>query len=768
DHQVKVRGYRIELGEIQNSLLEMETVRNAVVIAKKRENDTYLCAYVIPEPPAQPGKTATTLENGQEAFTTDLRSSLAAKLPGYMIPALFKKMEEFPLTTSGKIDRKALPEPELKTTRNYTAPRNEVEKKLTEIWAGVLAIPEEKIGIDLDFFQAGGHSLKATLLVSRLHKKLDVKIPLAQLFDTPTIRGLAHYIATASAERQDDIPKAHGKNHYPLSSAQERIYLLHQMDPGNIHYNMHLLITSPQKPVPQKVEQVSRRLMARHESLRTSFHIIDEKRVQKIHEPAHIPLEVTVIRKKEDRDQKHLYSVITPLIKPFDLTQPPLFRAAIVEQEKKNPLIFIDMHHIVSDGISAEIVEKEFRALYEGAELPPLRLQYRDYVMWQKTDGYQQKTKTQEVFWMKEFEVESVDGELPRLALPLDYHRPAQQRFEGANVGFYVGQEVTAALRALAAENHVTLYMLFLALLNILLARISGSENIIVGTPTDGRSHTDLEKIVGMFVNTLALRNRPEGKKETAEFLAQLKQHTLQAFENRDYPFEALINTLNVARGTGRNPLFDVMFTLENMETVPGYDDVPDGKLIFREDSVSKFDMTLGCIDTGERLLLDFEYSTKLFKKETVKGFTAYFKRILAHIVVEPRERISSIEILSPEEKRLIIKEFNNTEAQYPLDKTIRQLLEERTQSKPDSRAVVGPSLVSQSTGEAETLTGPPADIVLTNKELNKRAAEIAAILESKGVMSGDIVGIMIERSIEMITGIMAILKTGAAYLPIA
>ncbi|MCP4157021.1 MAG: amino acid adenylation domain-containing protein, partial [bacterium] len=758
DHQVKVRGYRIELGEIENNLLKINAIRNAVVIDKKKDNDTYLCAYITAETAALPEEPGIPGETREETFIADVRRQLAAILPDYMIPAYFIKMEKFPLASSGKIDRKALPEPELNTTRKYTAPRNEVEQKIAAIWTGVLNTPKEQTGIDQDFFRAGGHSLKATLLLSRIHKKLDVKIPLAQLFETPTIRGLAHYITTAAEETENEITKAPPKNYYPLSPAQGRVYLLHQMDPGNIHYNMHLSITCKEKPDARKVEQVSRQLIARHESLRTSFHVIDKKPVQKIHAPTHIHLEVSVIGKEDtiDNDNKNLYSIVTPLIKPFDLSQPPLLRVAIVEAER--PLIFMDMHHIVSDGTSAEILEKEFHALCEGEELPPLRLQYRDYVMWQKNAAYLEKIKKQENYWLKQF-----DGEIPQLELPLDFRRPVTQRFEGANVGFYISKEVTESLRAIAAENKVTLYMLLLALLNILLARISGNEDIILGTPVDGRGHTDLEKITGMFVNTLALRNRPEGENTTSTFLAQLKEHTIQAFDNRDYPFEKLIDELKVVRNTGRNPLFDVMFSQENMEYVPGYRDVPDGTLIYREDTTAKFDMTLGCIDTGERLLFDFEYSSKLFKKETIKGFTAYFKRILAHVVVDPGVRISSIEVLSQEEKNLIMREFNNTETQYPRGKTLHQLLDERAQSKPDSRSVVGFSLATQAPGE----TGQPGEALLTNMELNKRAAATASILESKGVAPGDIVGLMMERSIEMITGIMAILKTGAAYLPI-
>ncbi|MCP4153521.1 MAG: AMP-binding protein, partial [bacterium] len=438
---------------------------------------------------------------------------------------------------------------------------------------------------------------------------------------------------------------------------------------------------------------------------------------------------------------------------PFDLAEPPLIRVGIAETTAGKNMLLCDMHHIISDGMSVEILEREYRALYNGEALPELGLRYRDFASWQDGERYRAVIKRQEVYWQEQFA-----DEMPNLELPLDYRRPTQQNFDGANIGFYAGREVTTSLRAIAAENNVTLYMLLLTLFNIFLARISGSEDIVVGTPTDGRSNADLENIVGMFVNTLALRNRPEGGKTTDFFLAQLKEQTVAAFENRDYPFENLVETLNVPRDTGRNPVFDVMFTLDNMEQVPGDRDVPDDKLIYRENTIAKFDMTLGCIDTGERLLFDIEYCRKLFKKETIKKFTAYFKRTLAHIVEEPREKISSIEVLSPEEKSLIIREFNNTAAQYPLDKTLHQLLEERAQSKPDSRSVLGRNLESQSPGE----------ILLTNKELNNRAAAIASILVSKGVKPGDSVGIMIERSIQLITGILAILKAGAAYLPIA
>ncbi|UCH93412.1 MAG: amino acid adenylation domain-containing protein, partial [Candidatus Aminicenantes bacterium] len=725
DHQVKIRGFRIELKEIENRLLRVKYIKEAVVIDRLDEmGQRYLCAYLV---------------SGEKYKISELKSILTKDLPEYMIPSYFERLDKIPLTPNGKIDRKALPPPQLKPGENHTAPRDQIEKKLVEIWAEVLNIDKEVISIDSNFFALGGHSLKATRLALKIHKEFSVRIPLVEIFKTPNIIGLAGFINRAAKDKYVSIKSTEKKEYYVLSSAQKRLYILHRIAPESTGYNMPKVVYLDKHIDKEKLENTFKILIQRHESLRTSFQVINEIPAQRIRDRVEFAIDYFEV--KETGNQK----IIENFIKPFDLSKAPLLRAGLIISMNNNILI-MDLHHIISDGTSQQVLTKEFALLYGGKELPGLRLQYKDYAEWYHRDKQQKLVKLQERYWIKLF-----PGELPALNLPTDYPRPAEQSFAGRTVSFVLTEGKTRVLKAVAKEVNATLYMAILAVFNILLAKLCGQEDIIVGTPVAARKNADMRHVTGMFVNTLAMRNYPLGNKTFKEFLQEVKENALKAFENQNYPFEELVEKLNIKRDISRNPLFDIMFALQNIDV-----EKPDQgglkPLPYKfENKTSKFDITLNAFETGETITFDWEYCTKLFKRETIERWTAYFEHIIDVLSrKENREiKLEEIEILTQPEKNQLLFAFNNTKTDYPKHKTIHELFQEQSYRKPDNTALVS------------------RDKKLSYKELNKKSNQLAEGLKERGVKADLIVGIMMEGSVEMIIGILGILKAGSAYLPI-
>jgi amino acid adenylation domain-containing protein len=717
DHQVQVRGFRVEPGEIESQLLKQRGIKEAIVIdGEDQAGETYLCAYITAD---------------EEMDIFKLRNILAGSLPGYMIPSYFMQVDHIPLTPNGKVDRSALPAPGANSGKEYMSPGNEEGKKLAVIWSEVLLLLPGSIGMDDDFFELGGHSLKAAALAAKIHKEFDVKVPLVEIFKTPTIRGLCTYIKGAAESRYVSVPLAEKREYYTLSPAQKRLYILYQMEEGeSIVYNIPQIITMDVEINGQKLEQVFRALIQRHESLRTSFHMAANQPVQCIHDEVEFEIE------------QHPPA----FIRPFDLSKAPLLRVGLMEVKNGVHLLVVDMHHIVSDGVSMQLLAKDFIALCKGEKLPPLRIQYNDYALWQNREIERGAVKNQEEYWMKEFA-----GDIPVTGLPLDYPRPAVQGFAGSSVDLTIDSSETRGLKKLAKSGGVTLYMMLLAMFSVFISKLSGNEDIVMGTPAAGRRHADLEAVIGMFVNTLPLRNYPSAQKPFDGFLYEVKEKTLKAFENQDYPFEALVENVSAARDISRNPLFDIMFNLQNQ--AEHTTDFPGKESYAYESRVSKFDMTLAGVEVGDELHFSLEYCTTLFKRETIERFIKYFKTMVSWILADPSGKIADIEIISGKEKQWILYDFNHTEAVYPAEKTIHELFEEQAARTPRHIAVKG--------------TRELHEISITYSELNRKSNQLAGVLREKGVLADDIVGIKMEPSIEMITGILGILKSGAAYLPI-
>jgi fengycin family lipopeptide synthetase D len=738
DLQVKVRGFRIELGEIQGRLLSYYAVRECIVIAREDEKGSrYLCAYWV----------------GNETIeTTELQNYLARGLPDFMIPSYFVQMERLPLTSSHKVDKSKLPDPTLVLEGDYTAPRDEVEEKLLEIWSGVLGVRKESIGIDANFFELGGHSLKATMLTAKVHKELKVKVPMAEVFKRQNIREFSQFIRNSSHHRYSSIEKAEKKEYYPPSAAQKRIYILQEMDLENTHYNMPYMIPLEQDIHKQQLENIFESLTRRHESFRTDFHILDGQLVQVVRDNVEFEIEYYCAENKEEhrapRAMRHA-STIRDFTRPFDLSRAPLLRMGFVPADKENEpnVLMVDMHHIISDGTSREILQRDFAALSQGKNPAPLKFQYKDYSQWQNSREQQKILNSQQKYWLKEF-----SGEIPVLDLPTDYPRPLMQSFEGNRLQFYIDEETTRTLKEFSQKTGATLYMILLSVFNILLSKLSGQEDIVVGTPIAGRRHADLQDIVGMFVNTLAMRNYPAGDKHFQTFLKELKERTLEVYENQEYQFEDLVDKVTVNRDTSRNPVFDIMFNFLNIadsrETV-NIQNVDFDAIEDRGEFKANFDITFQGSEMGDAIYFTVDYCTKLYENSTITSFVNYFKGILLEITRDPAKRLSAIELISEDQRRQLLVDFNDTQAEYPANKSISQLFTEQVEQTPDHTAVVG------------------NNVVLTYRELNEISNRLAYRLKEKGVEPDTIVGIMVVRSLEMIIGILGILKAGGAYLPI-
>jgi len=760
DHQVKIRGFRVELGEIENRLVEHHSIKEAAVTMIENETGEHqLGAYIV--------------TNGAAVKTPELREYLAQFLPDYMIPAYFILLERLPLTPGGKIDRKALPPPEIGEINHtaFVAPGNWVEIKLQEIWRDVLKYPGV-IGIEDNFFHLGGHSLRATVLASRIKKALQVNVPLTEIFKRPTIHKLAAYISAAKKERYAAIASVEKKEYHALSPAQKRLYILHRMESESVNYNMLQVVPFPGIVDIERMQSVFRALIRRHESLRTSFAMINEEPVQRIQDEAAFEIEFfepgknfpgipdtpgAVFSKKVPGLPE---AIVKSFYRPFDISKAPLLRAGITAGENGTYVLLVDMHHIITDGTSNGILTDEFTALYEGkgGALSQLRLQYKDYAQWQNSEIQRAIIKEQETYWKRMY-----GEEVPVLNLPTDYPRPRVQSFEGSRVEFILNGQESGTLKALAKETGATLYISILSVFTLLLSRLSSQEDIVVGIPVAARRHADLEKIIGMFVNTLALRNKVPAEASYGEFAAELKDRALQAYENQEYQFEDLVEKINAARDISRNPVFDVVFNLLNIEDYTGKPPIIDpgnSNPYIHLQGTSKFDLTLNAIDIGERVHLSFEYCTRLFKPVTIQRFISYFKNILKELSVNPGQNLSQIEIVPREERDRILYEFNKTGVENPGERTIHELYTQQVERTPDCVALVGRS-------DRSDLPDLSGVITITYRELNEQTHGLAGLLIAKGVLADTIVGIMMKPSVEMIIGIMGILKAGGAYLPI-
>lgn len=615
DHQVKVRGLRIELGEIETLLLSHDDIKEAVVIARENEEgNKYLCACVVSE---------------NDLLETEIREYLSQELPLYMLPEYFVRLEAMPLTPNGKIDRKLLTVPDIWIKKGFEIepPANETEKKLVEIWHEVLGITRDKIGVKANFFDLGGHSLKATIMAARIHKEMNVKLPLVEVFKSPTIRGLSESIKALKMEKFVSIEPVEKKEYYVLSSAQKRLYILRQTDKADTVYNISMFLRMEGDIDRDRVEAAFQKLIKRHEILRTSFITLKGEPVQKIHRDVEFKIEYF------ETEEEKAKEIVDNFVRPFDLSRPPLLRAGLINTGDGSCIWMIDMYHIVSDGVSAGLFTQDFLALYHGEELPPLKLQYKDFCEWQNRRSQVGMKDKQKLFWLETFK----DGDIPVLNLQPDYPRPPVRNIEeGDFIIFELGKELCEKLAEVVKKTGATSFQVLLAAYNILLAKYTKQDDIVVGTLLTGRSHADLENVIGFFVNILPIRNRPEKHKTFIEFLTEVKERTLDVYDNQDYSFDELVVDLGLQGASGRNPLFDTVFTMNPADKAaktgtgnPGFKFQPYGD----GSKFAKFELYFDATESNETINILLRYSTQLFKPSTIQNIAKYYTEIVTQVV---------------------------------------------------------------------------------------------------------------------------------------
>lgn len=612
---------------------------------------------------------------------------------------------------------------------------SDVQNSLLSIWIEFFG--RSQIELDDDFFEIGGDSLKALTIIKRINRHYNVEISLSNLFENSSIRSMSLLIEDADKSSYSNIEKVEDREHYPLSATQQRLYFLYEFDRLSLAYNMFQVLELKGKLDKQGLEGAFAKLVTRHTSLRTSFDVVDGTVLQ-------------IVRKGVDFTLTHYEStkseapsVIKEFIRPFDLKSDLPIRVGLIKVSAQSHLLMVDMHHIITDGTSQGILIKDLMAFYNHQTLTDVRLNYVDFAVWQQSEGQQSRLANQRDFWINEF-----TDETSALSLPVDFKRPSVKSNSGSNEGFSLSKDETAGLKLIGDQESATIFMVTLSIFNILLSKLSSQEDIVVGTPVAGRDHADLEGVMGMFVNTLTLRNYPKGNMSFMEFLAELKQKTLACFDNQAYPYEQLIEELNVVRDMSRNSLFDVMFTFQNFKReeliIPGLTLKP----FSTGHSVSKFDLTLRAQESDDQLYLNFEYSTDLFTKETIRRFISYFKRMVGEVLDEPTKKLSQINMLSEEERQQLLHEFNDTAASYPRKKSMVDLFEDQVAKTPEKVAVVH---------EGKELT---------YEELHECSNHLAMQLDQLRDKSS-LAAIYVEPSLEMVVSILGVLKAGMAFLPL-
>jgi len=648
DRQVKIRGNRVELGEIENQLSYHDKVKESVVLLKEERGEKYLCAYVVPDrtdPAAgHPEREAWRMEQGE------LRQHLSQTLPDYMIPAYFVYMDEIPLTSHGKVDRKALPDPVFKAGERYIAPENEIEQKLLEIWARLLQIDKDMIGITDSFFELGGHSLKIIRLAGEIHKALGVKIDLNRIFKSPYIKSLSKYIQESEGMIYESIELVEKREYYPVSSAQKRMFLLNRLKDHDISDNSPGAMWLEGCVNKEYIEEVLQELIKRHEIFRTSFELRDMNPVQVVHKEVEFRINYYELDEPPAPSPWDPAIFIENFVRPFDLSQAPLLRVDLVKISQEHYMLMYDMHHIITDDTSSVIFLNDFVELYRGGELAVLAVQYKDFACWQNELLQSERVKKQEKYWVGVFQ-----NGVPVLNLPTDFPRPPVQSFEGRYIRFHFSSDLTKRLNRMALETKTTLYMLLLAITNVLLARYSGQEDIVVGTPIAGRVHPDLQNIMGFFINTLAMHHFPKGEKTFGEFLEEVKSNSLKAFENQDYQFDQLIDRLGIEQNPGRQKMFDTMFVMQNVDInlesrLGEIKDVTFRPYEFQKQA-TQFDILLHGFESDTEISFRLDYCTKLFKEETMVRLMHHMENIAEEVTANPFLKISEIKVFSENEK---------------------------------------------------------------------------------------------------------------------
>ncbi|HKG23636.1 MAG TPA: amino acid adenylation domain-containing protein, partial [Blastocatellia bacterium] len=706
--------------------------------------DIRLVAYVVPaEAQGRPAR--------------EMRAHLKNRLPDYMVPSAFVMLDALPLNPNGKVDRKALPPPHGETREragDFVSPRNGLEREIASVWAGVFG--SERVGVHHDFFDLGGHSLIAARIITRLREAFKIELPVRTIFERPTVAELAESILAAMASRQDPgiqpIERVSRAEDLRLSFAQERLWFLDQMSPGSSLYNVAGAVRIDG---PLHVEALGlsfNEVIRRHESLRTSFAVKGGSPVQVVMPEADFVMPVIDVRQlgESKREGEAARLASEDVRKPFDLSDGPLLRASLIRLGDHEFILLLTMHHIISDGWSIGVLTRELSAAYarhragQAANLPPLPVQYADFAAWQRRWLQGEALNGELAYWKQK-----LAGAPPTLGLPLDRPRPPIQTFRGAHLLVEIPPALTESLRSLGRDQGVTLFISMLAAFEALLYRNTSQEDFCVGAPVAGRNHVETENLIGFFANILVMRAQLHGDPSVKELLSRVKDVVLEAQAHQFLPFEKLVEELQPERSLSHTPLFQAAFALQSgfdstlslQGTTVRYMDIETG--------AAKFDLTLSMEETDSGLRGYFEYNSDLFDSATIERLAGQLLTLLEAFVSDPERRISTLDVMTAEERRVILRDWNDTQIDYRDDVCLHELFE--------ARAEISPDLVAAVFEEARVTYG----------EMSRRANRVAQHLLSSGAVSGELVGVCMDRSIDMLLAVLGILKAGGTYVPL-
>ncbi|HEX5885854.1 MAG TPA: amino acid adenylation domain-containing protein [Pyrinomonadaceae bacterium] len=744
DQQVKIRGYRVEIEEIEAILSDHESVREAVVVTRDdASGQKQLVAYIVPQ-------------TDQQLDFNTLRSHLRERLPDYMVPAGWVQLEQFPLTTNGKVDFKALPEPgQLRsdTEQGYEAPRTLIEEVLAGIWRQILGA--ERIGRDDNFFWLGGHSLLAMQIVSRVRESFQVELPLRSIFELPTLVELAERIETTmrlgTGISAPPLRPRVDSDRLPLSYAQQRLWFLDQLMPGSNAYNIPAELCIENEVNTGALEQALSEVVRRHEALRTTFLLAGGQPVQRINPPVSVKLPFVDLSGlgKEDRQVAIDRLRHEDALKPFDLARGPLLRGSLVRLDKAEYVFLLNMHHIVSDGWSMDVLMTEMQSLYRTflqgrpSTLAELEIQYADYAQWQR-DWMQGEVLRAEIdYWRQRLE-----GAPTLLELGTDRKRQLLRAMRSAQEPVIFSEEVSQTIREFSREEGASLFMTVMAGFHALLWRYTGESDILVGTPIAGRSRVELEPLIGFFVNMIPIRTSFSEAQSFRDLVKQVRESSFAAYTHEDLPFDKLVEELQPKRAPGRNPIFQVILAFNN--AVPELDmakvNMPAGVPASAD---VKFDLEVHLSDTPQGIKGSFSYSPELFDPPVIARMVDHFQRLFEQAIAQPDAKLASLSLLGEQEYRQVVEEWNHTAVAYPDAVCIHEVIEQQAVETPDVVAIES---------DQENIT---------YADLNRRANILAHALRQQGVGPEVFVGVMLERSAELVVSLIAVGKAGAVYVPI-
>ncbi|WP_343089142.1 amino acid adenylation domain-containing protein [Burkholderia pseudomallei] len=757
DFQVKIRGFRIELGEIEAQLAKVTGVREVVVLARDSASAVHDSATENAAPDAPSPETATAPEKRLVAYykgdadVAALRAQAAQHLPSYMVPSAYVRLDAWPLTPNGKLDRRALPAPadDAYARAEYEAPQGAKEEALAAIWRELLHV--ERVSRHDNFFELGGHSLLAVQLVSRLRQALSVEVALGTVFDAPVLSALAERLEAENTAVLPPIPLAPRDGRIALSLAQQRLWFLTQLEGVSEAYHMSGAVRLDGPLNREVLQRALNRIVMRHEALRTCFAREEGEPIQVIQPHADLTVSYHDLREAEQSEQRAKDLSQAHASAPFDLSRDLPVRVLLLQLADEAHVVQVVMHHIASDGWSVGVFLQELSALYgsfiaeQGDPLAPLPLQYADYAAWQRRWLASGQLEKQGAFWQT-----NLSGAPTLLELPTDRPRPPKQSHAGASVEVKLGAALSERVKRLSQRHGVTPYMTLLSSWAAVLSRLSGQEEVVIGSPVAGRNRTEVEALIGFFVNTLALRLDLSSEPTVGELLKRTKAQVLSAQAHQDLPFDQVVERVKPPRSTAHPPLFQVMFVWQNMPagelTIPGL----TIRAVETPLQTAQFELTLSLREAGDDIVGHLNYASALFDESTVRRYVTYWCRLLEGMTAGAADQtIVGLPLLDEAERKQVVYAWNATERDYPIEQCIHQLFEAQVDRKPEAIAL--------------TFDGRR----LSYAELNARANRLAHYLQGRGVGPDRLVALCAERGIEMVVGLLAILKAGGAYVPL-